>query len=298
MVIYQEQKMMKPNRKYENFLIKELEKMNLLKYHHKQKSYRKSVPKTLKDRLWDVTFGPEIGQAECYVCSATINSKKFEAGHIIPVAHGGSTTLDNLRCICGTCNKSMGTQNLEEFKEQFFGNCQLQGKKYRNRNRNRNRNQNSQPMKDFECFKFNHHQKENQEVISEGKHEDKNDSDSEDDYDDDKRCGGERKKRKKRKFAKSNKKIWRKWKEGTIEPCQICYKEVVHAEIWHKKYCHCSICGKMVFHQKCWQKFINKMGEKFGRDFTFKRQTDCLYCISVLAEKSSTYEKYSLVKVN
>ena len=84
------------------------------------KYYRKSVPKALKDRLWDITYGPEAGQGECYVCGTIINSKKFEAGHIISVFHGGKTTLHNLKCICSTCNKSMSTQNLEDFKKTYF----------------------------------------------------------------------------------------------------------------------------------------------------------------------------------
>lgn len=82
---------------------------------------RKSVPKSLKNLLWDTTYGPEVGQASCYVCGVTINSKKFEAGHIVPVSKGGDTKLSNLRCICGTCNKSMGTENLYEFKKRYFG---------------------------------------------------------------------------------------------------------------------------------------------------------------------------------
>lgn len=86
----------------------------------KKENYRKSVPKTVKDRLWDTTFGPEAGQGLCYVCGLKINSKRFEAGHIISVYHDGSTTLDNLKCICSTCNKSMGTQNLENFKLTYF----------------------------------------------------------------------------------------------------------------------------------------------------------------------------------
>ena len=92
-------------------------------YNHIKKSkheYRKSVPKSLKDRLWDTTYGPEAGQGKCYVCGAIINSKSFEAGHVISVFHGGETTLDNLKCICSTCNKSMGTQNLETFKKTYF----------------------------------------------------------------------------------------------------------------------------------------------------------------------------------
>lgn len=85
-----------------------------------KKYYRKSVPKTVKDALWDTTFGSDKGEGNCYVCGMIINSKRFEAGHIIAVHNKGTTTLDNLECICSTCNKSMGTQNLEDFKKTYF----------------------------------------------------------------------------------------------------------------------------------------------------------------------------------
>jgi 5-methylcytosine-specific restriction endonuclease McrA len=83
-------------------------------------NYRKSVPKSLKDKLWDTTFGASAGEGLCYVCGIIINSKCFEAGHVISVYDGGGTNLQNLKCICSTCNKSMGTRNLEEFKRLYF----------------------------------------------------------------------------------------------------------------------------------------------------------------------------------
>jgi hypothetical protein len=82
--------------------------------------YRISIPKAVKDRLWDITFGQDAGQGKCYVCDTIINSKRFEAGHIISVKYGGPTTLNNLKCICSTCNKSMGAKNLEDFKKTYF----------------------------------------------------------------------------------------------------------------------------------------------------------------------------------
>ena len=85
-----------------------------------ERSKRIPIPKAVKDRLWDITFGEEAGQGRCNVCDAIINSKSFEAGHIISVFHGGTTTLDNLKCICSTCNKSMSVRNLDEFKKTYF----------------------------------------------------------------------------------------------------------------------------------------------------------------------------------
>ncbi len=84
------------------------------------KKYRKNIPKAVKDRLWDITFGPEAGQGACWVCEATINSKRFEAGHIDSVFNGGKDTIDNLRCICSTCNKSMSIENMDIFKKIYF----------------------------------------------------------------------------------------------------------------------------------------------------------------------------------
>lgn len=103
----------------------------------KKKKRRATIPKTVKDRLWDTTFGSHAGDGACYVCGALINSKRFEAGHVVSVFHGGATTLDNLRCICSSCNKSMGVQHLEKFKSIYFPNM---GQKHHNANANANAN--------------------------------------------------------------------------------------------------------------------------------------------------------------
>ena len=92
-------------------------KANIIK---KYKTKRIAIPKTVKDKLWDDTFGSKCGEGECYVCLTTINSKQFECGHIIAVARGGDNNITNLKPICATCNKSMGTKHLEEFKNKYF----------------------------------------------------------------------------------------------------------------------------------------------------------------------------------
>lgn len=80
---------------------------------------RKTVPKSLKDRLWDVTFGERAGVGECYVCGTMIHARRFEAGHVVAVVRGGDTTLDNLRCICAVCNRSMRDEHLEVYKQRY-----------------------------------------------------------------------------------------------------------------------------------------------------------------------------------
>ena len=101
--------------KYKNI---EKEKKKLEK--EELKKLRKSIPKTLRNKVWDTTIGKEKGVGDCFVCNTNIDSKNFECGHIISVKEGGETTLENLKPICGSCNKSMGTQNLIEFKAKYF----------------------------------------------------------------------------------------------------------------------------------------------------------------------------------
>jgi len=45
----------------------------------------------------------------------------FEVGHNKPFAKGGEWNINNLRPICRTCNRSMRTMTIEEFKKKFFG---------------------------------------------------------------------------------------------------------------------------------------------------------------------------------
>lgn len=81
---------------------------------------RKSIPKSLKHNVWNKYIGRENGVGPCFCCKNIIDSKAFECGHIIAQSRGGPTTERNLRPICCTCNKSMGTMNLIEFMNKYF----------------------------------------------------------------------------------------------------------------------------------------------------------------------------------
>ena len=85
-----------------------------------EKKLRKSIPKSLKNLIWNKHIGKEKGIGECNVCKNEIDSKNFECGHIISVKENGETNESNLLPICGPCNKSMGAQNLNEFKDKYF----------------------------------------------------------------------------------------------------------------------------------------------------------------------------------
>lgn len=81
---------------------------------------RKSIPKSLRNKVWNTTIGRRRGVGPCFCCQGEIDSKTFECGHIIAVKDGGRNTLDNLKPICSSCNRSMGVQNLYRFKAIYF----------------------------------------------------------------------------------------------------------------------------------------------------------------------------------
>lgn len=81
---------------------------------------KETIPKTIRSLVWNKYNGEDNGSAKCYVCSTKINSKHFECGHIISRVDGGLSTIDNLRCICSLCNKSIGSKNMDDFKKKYF----------------------------------------------------------------------------------------------------------------------------------------------------------------------------------
>ena len=90
------------------------------KYKNLKNGRKQHIPKKLKNMIWDKYVGKEKGIGFCYCCNEEIDSKNFEAGHIIPEARGGPTNAENLRPICSCCNKSMGTQNMDKFRAKYM----------------------------------------------------------------------------------------------------------------------------------------------------------------------------------
>lgn len=79
---------------------------------------RKTIPKKIREEVWVKAFGEErIGQCTC--CEAVIDPDHWEAGHIKPHKFGGKAVLINLTPICRGCNRSMGTQNLWDYKAAY-----------------------------------------------------------------------------------------------------------------------------------------------------------------------------------
>jgi hypothetical protein len=80
---------------------------------------RKNIPKKIKTDLWKKYYG-EVYNALCLICNSSISIENFEAGHIISVAEGGTNIIDNLKPICIGCNRAMGEQNMNTYKEIYY----------------------------------------------------------------------------------------------------------------------------------------------------------------------------------
>ena len=68
-----------------------------------------------QDRLLQQTGG------RCGYCACELTRQTVTRDHIIPRAHGGRTTDDNLRASCRECNQTKGDLSLEEFRAAYFG---------------------------------------------------------------------------------------------------------------------------------------------------------------------------------
>lgn len=87
---------------------------------NKRLNKKKSIPKPIKIAVWNKYIGLAKGIGQCETCRRDINQMEFECGHVVAESNGGQIVLDNFRPVCGTCNKSMGTQNLFYFKEKLI----------------------------------------------------------------------------------------------------------------------------------------------------------------------------------
>lgn len=86
-----------------------------------KKVARKKIPISLKLLVWDYWIGDEIGKTKCLCCGMIdILQGSFDCGHIIAEVNGGKSNIHNLKPICGTCNSSMGTKNMDEFMKEWY----------------------------------------------------------------------------------------------------------------------------------------------------------------------------------
>jgi hypothetical protein len=81
---------------------------------------KQPIPNHIKTLIWNYWVSPDKAEAYCLCCKVTkISIRSFHAGHIVAESKGGDMTVKNLKPICGPCNLSMGSMNMEEFIKKF-----------------------------------------------------------------------------------------------------------------------------------------------------------------------------------
>jgi hypothetical protein len=78
------------------------------------------IPSAVRVIVWNTYMGTDIASGKCLVCNfETISITNFECGHVHAECQGGETIINNLRPICGHCNKSIGGNNMEDFMMRY-----------------------------------------------------------------------------------------------------------------------------------------------------------------------------------
>ena len=76
----------------------------------------KQIPIAVRNIVWNTYIGTDKREGKCLCCSQeNISSANFHCGHVISRKNGGLETIGNLRPICGHCNSSMHSTNMDEF---------------------------------------------------------------------------------------------------------------------------------------------------------------------------------------
>lgn len=86
-----------------------------------EKVKRKNLSVHVRRDCWNMFIGKKY-EAKCYAgCGRNITVFNYECGHIKAVAKRGCDDLENLRPICGDCNKRMGTKNMKDYSWIKYG---------------------------------------------------------------------------------------------------------------------------------------------------------------------------------
>ena len=89
-------------------------------YGNKSKPVRKAINKDLREKVWLKYMGNKV-EGKCYCCKIKpMHFTDFEVGHNKAVSKGGKDHIENLRPICRSCNKGMGTKTIEWYRAKYY----------------------------------------------------------------------------------------------------------------------------------------------------------------------------------
>jgi hypothetical protein len=79
---------------------------------------RQSIPKQVRNAVWNKRFDNMMGQ--CFCCKKSISFQDgFHCGHIQSHHEGGTNDVSNLEVVCEDCNLDMSTMNMNTYKTYF-----------------------------------------------------------------------------------------------------------------------------------------------------------------------------------
>lgn len=77
------------------------------------------ISKVMKQKVWNDFAGKEANK-KCPICEIQIiDPFTFECGHIVSKKNGGKIEFSNLKPICTSCNRSMGSSNWKDFEKEY-----------------------------------------------------------------------------------------------------------------------------------------------------------------------------------
>ena len=86
----------------------------------KAQNARRSIPKRIRGLVWKEFHGDSM-TGHCWCCNKHLEAlDDWHAGHIVSHANGGKDNVANLRPVCISCNLSMGTEHMDEFKARCY----------------------------------------------------------------------------------------------------------------------------------------------------------------------------------
>ena len=85
----------------------------------KVRKRKERIPAVVRKIVW-TTYVGDNAHGKCFCCTNfTITFNDFECGHVVSEKNGGAVTVQNLRPICSSCNKSVGARNMDEFMIRY-----------------------------------------------------------------------------------------------------------------------------------------------------------------------------------
>jgi 5-methylcytosine-specific restriction endonuclease McrA len=76
---------------------------------------RKKFTRLQRQAVWEMEFG-QVYSGACRCCGTKMIVFEWHIAHKVSLAQGGHNGFDNLTATCSTCNLSMGTTSLDDFR--------------------------------------------------------------------------------------------------------------------------------------------------------------------------------------